>query len=141
MAAGITLSYAISAGQDGGCFCGGCGGLLAASDCCRLLCSASPRFRTKFFTHANSVCFAEFLAVSSRFAHAGFCSKPQRDSYRNPQISDKNHSQSYPDPNSDSHSDTNAIVARPEYHADAYANSKARDCVDGRSRGCPAKVF
>jgi hypothetical protein len=127
MAAGITLSCAISAGQGGGYSCGGCGSLLAASDCCRLLCSTSPSFRAKFLAHTHSGRFARFLTLagSSRFAHAGLYPNPQRNSYTDSEISDENHSQSYPDPNSHRRSHTNAIVTWPEYHANAYANSNA----------------
>jgi len=59
LAAGITLIYAISAGQDGEYSCGDCGGLPAASDWCRLLCSASPRFRAKSIAYADTVCFPD----------------------------------------------------------------------------------
>ena len=100
--AGITLSCAISACQDTGCSCGGCGGLFAASDCCRLLRSTSHRFRTKFVTHASSGRFTGFLthADSICFTHPGLCPNSQRDSYADSERSDKNHSQ--PDPDSDS---------------------------------------
>jgi hypothetical protein len=53
----------------------------------------------------------------------------QSNSNRDSQRSDENYSQSDPDSNSDRHSDTDAIVTRPEYHADAYANSNACGCV------------
>ncbi len=127
--AGITFSCAISADQGAGYSCGGCGccgGLFAASDCCGLLCSASHRFRTEFLAHANSGRFAEFLAHtgSGRFAHAGLYPNPQRDSYTDSDISDENHSQPDSHSNSDRHSNTHAIVTRPEYHPNAYANSK-----------------
>jgi len=78
MAPGIILSYAISADPGGGYSCDGWGSLLAASDCCRLLCSASPGFRAKFLAHTHSGRFAWLLtlAISGRFAHAGLCSNP-----------------------------------------------------------------
>jgi hypothetical protein len=134
---------AISAGQGAGCSCGGCGGLFAASDCCRLLRSTSHRFRTKFLTHADSDGLAEFLAHtdSGRFAHAGLYPNPQRDSYTDSEVPDENHSQPDSHSNSDRHSDTHAIVSRPEYHPNAYANSTAFGCLAGRSDGCPSKSF
>jgi hypothetical protein len=113
MAAGITLSCAISTGQFGGCSCGGCGGLLAASDCCRLLCSTASRLRAKSIAHTHS----------GRFADAGLHSKPQCDSYTDPEISDENHSQSNADPDSNSnrHSDPNASgLSRYECHTNAH---------------------
>lgn len=107
------MSCAISTGHGAGCSSSGCGGLLAAPDCCRLLCSTSYRFRTKFLTHADS----------SRLAHAGLYSNPQRDSYTDSEVSDENHSQSNSHSNSDRHSDTHAIVSRFEYHANTHANA------------------
>jgi len=126
MGAGITFSCAISTDQGARCSCDGCGGLLAVSDCRRLLCSISPRFRAKFLAHANSVCFAEFLTIAEpgRFADARLCSNPQPNSHRDSERSDQNHSQSDTQSNSYRHSHTHAIVARPEYHPNAYANSR-----------------
>jgi len=112
MAAGITLSCAISTGQFGGCSCGGCGGLLAALDCRRLLRSASPRFRAKSIAHADTVCFSD----------TGICPHAQPDSHRDPEGSDQNHSQPDPDPNSDRHSNTNTPgLSRHECHTNAHA--------------------
>ena len=141
--AGITLSCAISADQGASCSCGGCGGLFAASDCCRLLRSTSHRFRTKFLTHASSDRFAEFLAHadSGWFADAGLYSDPEPQSYAYSDVSDENHSQPDSHSNSDRHSNTHAIVTRPEYHSNAYANSNACGCVAGRSDGCPSSLF
>jgi hypothetical protein len=141
--AGITFSCAISADQGAGYSCGGCGGLFAASDCCRLLGSTSHRFRAKFLAHANPVRFAEFFTVagSSRFAHPGLCSNPQPNSHRDSERSDQNHSQSNSHSHSDRHSHTHAIVARPEYHPNAYANALACCCVAGCSKGCASNVF
>ena len=129
--AGITLSCAISADQGGGCSCGGCGGLFAASDGCRLLRSTSHCFRTKFLAHTDS----------GRFAHAGIYPNPQRNSYAYSETSDENHSQPDSHSDSDRHSYANAIVTRPECHPNAYTNSNACGCVTGRSDGCPSSLF
>jgi len=123
--AGIPLSYAISTGQGAGCFRSSRCRQLAALDGCWLPRSTSPCFRAKFLAHTNSVRFAEFLAVagSNRFTHAGLRAHTQPNSYRDSERPDQNHSQPNSHTNSDGHSHTHAIVARPEYHSNAYANA------------------
>jgi hypothetical protein len=122
--AGITLSYAISTDQGAGCFRSSCCRQLAALDGCWLR-STSPRFRAKFLAHTNSVRFAEFLTVagSNHFTHTRLRAQTQPNSYRDSERPDQNHSQPNSHSNSDRHSDTHAIVARAEYHPNAYANA------------------
>jgi hypothetical protein len=72
------LSCALSRGQDAGCSCRDCGVLRAASGCCRLGCSTSQRFGTKFFAHSDS----------DRFAHTGLRAHTQPHSYRDSERAD-----------------------------------------------------
>jgi hypothetical protein len=113
MAAGITLCCAISAGQDGKRSCG-CGNLLlAASDYRRMGCSTSQRFRPKLFTHAHSY----------RFPDTGCKLDSEPYSYRDSKGSDQNHSQPNADPKTMSHSNSNAVVPRPEYNANTHTHA------------------
>jgi len=123
--AGITLSYAISTGQGAGCFRSSCCRQLAALDGCWLPRSTSPRFRAKFLAHTNSVRFAEFLTVagSDRFTHTGLRAHTQPNAYRDAEGPDQNQPRPTSHTNSARHAHTHAIVARPEYHPNAYANA------------------
>jgi len=109
------LGCAISAGQDGKSSCCGGGLLLAASDCGRLVCSSSQRFRAKFLAHADS----------DRFADTGLYPNTQPQSYGDPEVPDAHQSKSDADSNSDRDSDTNAIIAPSEYHTNSYANTSS----------------
>lgn len=78
--------------------------------------------------------FGKPFSLARLFYHS------QSNSYRDPQRSDQNHSQPDPDSNSNGHSDTHAIVTRPEYHPNAYANSYACGCLAGQHWIAPIKV-
>jgi hypothetical protein len=68
---GITLDCAHSRSKDAQCSRPNRRVLLNPSDCCRLDCSTSQRFRAKFLAHTNSYGFSD----------AGFChnAKPDPD--------------------------------------------------------------
>lgn len=90
--------------------------LRAASDCCRLGCSTSWRFRAKLLTHADS----------DRFAHPRFRAHTQPNSYRDSKGPDTYQSEPYSksNSNSDRNSDPNAAgLSRSKCHPDTNASS------------------
>jgi hypothetical protein len=88
------------------------------SDCCRLDCSTTQRFRAKFLAHTNSYGFPD----------AGFCRNAEPDPDRDSKGPDAHQSLPDTESNSNSDRDTNAdaIISRSECHANTYANACLR---------------
>ena len=82
-------------------------------------------------TYSDAIGLAHPRLFSDRNAHPD----PNADSR------DKDHSQSNSDCHADSDTDAYAIVARPEYHPNAYANALACCCVAGCSKGLRIKCL
>jgi hypothetical protein len=108
------LGCAISTGQYGKSSCCGGGLLLAASDCGRLVCFSSQRFRAKFLAYANS----------DSFPNTGLCANSEPDSCCDSEGADAHQSESYAYSNCNPESDAIGF-SRSECHPNSHANTSA----------------